>query len=88
MLLDKLNIILRITILISMIILFILLLNYKTHHCDFCRFEWDGRNINANEFTGIYFLECLSEPDMNISLVKFQSSSESINISLNSESLN
>jgi len=86
MLLDEVNNWLKVIMLIGITILFFLLLHYKTHHCDLCQFEWNGKVIDANTFVKIYSNMCLNEPVQN-SFWNYSVFS-SVNNSLNSKSLN
>jgi hypothetical protein len=66
--------------LIGVIVLAFLIVKYKTHSCDYCHFQWKGEKISVNEFTGIYFDECLKNEDGFFNLTFFNLTSNQPNL--------
>ena len=56
---SKLNIILRVLLLISLVFLLYFLITKKLDNCEVCSFEYDGKVVNGKQFMNIYQKECL-----------------------------
>lgn len=58
---SKLNLILRVLLLISLVFLLSFLLTKKLDSCEACSFEYNGKDINGKQFMNIYQKACLQQ---------------------------
>lgn len=61
----KITKILKVLILLSLILLFVLVNILKTHDCDLCSFDYNGKTLNTNEITIIYHDMCLNKSSLS-----------------------
>lgn len=64
--LHKINTILKICIIISLLILAILSISYKFGDCDKCSFKINNKSYNSKEFMSIYQEKCLKDNETNL----------------------
>lgn len=64
--------ILKILIIIGLLILTIQILTKPLGNCEACKFEYQDKELNGNQFMNIYSQECFQEEDLNLNLHPFQ----------------
>ncbi len=55
----KLYVILKYVLIILMIVLIIVMQNFKTNDCAYCRFDIDSKTVKIGKFMEVYSGECL-----------------------------